>query len=155
MTTLFAMSVQLVDLSEAQCSATSRSGAQCSLAAIPGGTVCRFHGGSAPQVRAKAAERLDLAIGLALDRLIERLYPPTLGSTGVDIETRDLVSLVDKFIAKHQLLTGQATSRDESHRVEAVRHQLELRLDSQAERVAQLVESMPESNVIDVVEVTT
>ena len=30
----------------------------CSKAAIPGGTVCRYHGGAAPQVRAKAAERL-------------------------------------------------------------------------------------------------
>lgn len=43
-----------------KCSAKSKqSGKRCKLPAIPGGTVCRFHGGSAPQVRRKAAERLE------------------------------------------------------------------------------------------------
>ena len=46
----------------AQCTAHSkRSGNQCKREAIPGATVCHMHGASAPQVRAKAAERVALA----------------------------------------------------------------------------------------------
>lgn len=42
-----------------QCSAKSKqTGLQCKARAIEGGKVCRAHGGSAPAVRAKAAERL-------------------------------------------------------------------------------------------------
>ena len=43
----------------AQCTARSkRSGEQCRRAATPGALVCASHGSSAPQVRAKAAERV-------------------------------------------------------------------------------------------------
>lgn len=42
----------------AQCSATSRHGQQCKHPAIPGATVCPYHGGSAPQVREAARRRL-------------------------------------------------------------------------------------------------
>ena len=46
----------------AQCTATGKaSRKQCRQPAILGGTVCRKHGGSAPQVRRKANERLALA----------------------------------------------------------------------------------------------
>ena len=42
-----------------QCTATSKqTGERCRATAIPGGTVCRHHGGAAPQVRKKARERL-------------------------------------------------------------------------------------------------
>lgn len=41
-----------------QCRATSRAGRQCRNTAIPGGAVCKYHGGAAPQVQRKAAERL-------------------------------------------------------------------------------------------------
>lgn len=45
-----------------RCSAKSiRSGSQCKKSAILGGTVCRNHGGAAPQVQRKARERLELA----------------------------------------------------------------------------------------------
>lgn len=41
-----------------QCTATSRqTGERCKAWVVKGTTVCRHHGGSAPQVRAKAAER--------------------------------------------------------------------------------------------------
>jgi hypothetical protein len=38
-----------------QCEATNRDGGQCSAPAIVGGSVCKRHGGGAPQVRVKAA----------------------------------------------------------------------------------------------------
>lgn len=47
---------------ENRCAAhSSRTGGQCLKAAIRGTTVCRFHGGGAPQVKRKAKERLELA----------------------------------------------------------------------------------------------
>ena len=47
---------------ERRCRATSKeSGEPCKLWAMRGSTVCRKHGGSAPQVRAKAQERVMLA----------------------------------------------------------------------------------------------
>src|SRR3954471_10803018 len=44
-----------------RCGALSKStGKQCKAWAIKGGTTCRLHGGSAPQVRAKAAVRAEV-----------------------------------------------------------------------------------------------
>jgi hypothetical protein len=44
------------------CRAKAKStGKRCKLTAIPGGTVCRRHGGGAPQVRQAAARRLALS----------------------------------------------------------------------------------------------
>ena len=41
-----------------QCTAHRRDGNQCGSDAMTGATVCRMHGGSAPQVRAAAMRRL-------------------------------------------------------------------------------------------------
>lgn len=41
-----------------QCAGTNKSGSQCGRAPIPGGTVCNFHGGKAPQVANAARARL-------------------------------------------------------------------------------------------------
>jgi hypothetical protein len=38
-----------------QCEATTRNGGRCQAPAIPGGSVCKRHGGGAPQVRVRAA----------------------------------------------------------------------------------------------------
>lgn len=44
---------------EKQCTAHAKhSGKRCKRAVVPGSTVCRFHGGDAPQVRRKAEKRL-------------------------------------------------------------------------------------------------
>ncbi|GAB3985676.1 hypothetical protein V1634_29750 [Plantactinospora veratri] len=43
---------------EGRCTAHNRKGRLCRMYAIPGGTVCLRHGGSAPQVRKAAALRL-------------------------------------------------------------------------------------------------
>ncbi len=57
-----------------QCKARSkRSGVQCKRSAIAGGTVCRMHGGGAPQVQAKAAERLKALQPMAVTVLEEQL----------------------------------------------------------------------------------
>jgi hypothetical protein len=42
-----------------KCSARRRDGQPCGCWAIRGGTVCRVHGGAAPQVRRKARDRLE------------------------------------------------------------------------------------------------
>lgn len=44
-----------------RCTATRRDGTQCRNAPIRGATVCRMHGGRAPQVRRKAAANVVLA----------------------------------------------------------------------------------------------
>lgn len=41
-----------------KCSARTRNGDPCRAAPVRGATVCRMHGGAAPQVKAKAAQRL-------------------------------------------------------------------------------------------------
>lgn len=53
-----------------RCSARSKTtGNQCLRPAIRGGTVCRYHGGAAPQVMAKAEERLKALIHPAITKL--------------------------------------------------------------------------------------
>lgn len=56
-----------------RCSAKRTDGQPCKAWAIHGGTVCRAHGGSAPQVRAKAEQTYRRRLALAE---IERLYGP-------------------------------------------------------------------------------
>ena len=54
-----------------RCKATTRGGKQCGSKPIRGGTVCRMHGGGAPQVRAKAMYRLMALQHPAIDRLTQ------------------------------------------------------------------------------------
>ena len=44
-----------------RCTARNQTGNQCKNPAVPGATVCRFHGGAAPQVIAAAQRRIALA----------------------------------------------------------------------------------------------
>ena len=54
-----------------QCTATSKhSRARCQRPAIPGGTVCTTHGGSAPAVKRAAQRRLLAMIDPAMDALL-------------------------------------------------------------------------------------
>jgi hypothetical protein len=50
--------IEGADPMKARCTATNRQGKRCGKSPIPGGTVCRMHGGAAPQVKQKAMERL-------------------------------------------------------------------------------------------------
>lgn len=56
-----------------QCTAHNRAGERCGLRPIPGGNVCKWHGGGAPQVKQKAQERLAALIEPAITRLSELL----------------------------------------------------------------------------------
>lgn len=49
-----------------QCTATNRRGVRCQRAPIRGGTVCRMHGGAAPQVKRAAERRLEELRPLAI-----------------------------------------------------------------------------------------
>ena len=56
-----------------RCTATAKStGSRCGQPAIPGATVCRFHGGRAPQVAAAAARRVQMA---GAERALAALVP--------------------------------------------------------------------------------
>ena len=57
-----------------RCTATAKStGERCQNAAIKGGAVCRVHGGSAPQVRQKADERLEEMAETAAEKMQNRM----------------------------------------------------------------------------------
>lgn len=113
------------------CTATNRQGERCGKPAITGGAVCRLHGGSAPQVRAKAVDRIKQARDLALDRLVESLSP----DAEYPVDPRVLADITDKFTRQIELLEGRATERKESHESTAieVRH----RIEGEIERLAQ------------------
>lgn len=135
-----------------QCVATSKSsGNRCTKTSIPGGTVCRYHGGAAPQVRAAAANRIAVARDLALERLIEQLAPPE--SPLYAVEVKDLLAVVDKLTTKVQLLTGEATERKEETKVGEVRFKLERELDRLRDRSLNGIDGDEESDVIDVREI--
>jgi len=51
------------------CTARRTNGQPCGKVAIRGGNVCMNHGGAAPQVRARAMERLERLVNPALDEL--------------------------------------------------------------------------------------
>ena len=97
-----------------QCSAHSKqTGNRCRQSAIQGGTVCHYHGGAAPQVEAKAKERLRALFPksvLVLDRLLGREEFPTvqLGAA--------------RFVAEQEV--GKATERVESDLSGEVMHVL-------------------------------
>lgn len=52
-----------------RCRGHNKDGSQCKASPLRGATVCRMHGGAAPQVRKKAAERLEQAA----DRMAQQL----------------------------------------------------------------------------------
>lgn len=61
----------------AQCTAHAKSGERCRQPSIAGGRVCRYHGGSAPQVRNAAARRLAVLIDPAIGKLEKSLKSKT------------------------------------------------------------------------------
>lgn len=88
-----------------RCTARTTSGNPCRLPPIKGGTVCRTHGGAAPQVRAKATERrVEAAARKALAQLgtdpltIADVYRELLTTGAQAVAWRDhLAGMVDRL----------------------------------------------------------
>ena len=59
-----------------RCNGHMIDGGRCKREAEPGSVVCRVHGGAAPQVRKRAAERLIMSADHASQKLIEWLDDP-------------------------------------------------------------------------------
>jgi vacuolar-type H+-ATPase subunit E/Vma4 len=102
----------------ARCTAhSSRTGLPCKRNAIRGGTVCRSHGGAAPQVKAKAAERIEQL----LDRFFDRLSESLGGMTTEQIEAlksdahqiKALTDSVVKLSEHREVLEGRTAKRSE------------------------------------------
>lgn len=79
---------------KARCTATNRRGQRCGKPPIPGGTVCRMHGGAAPQVKQKAMERLMALQNPAIDRLSKLIdqeaFPTVAYAASRDVLDRTL-----------------------------------------------------------------
>ena len=105
---------------KAHCTAHAKStGKRCTRPAIAGGTVCRFHGGSAPQVIAAARMRLlaliDPAISTLARGVLKRSGIPTpqeiqaakdlLDRAG--LKAADSLRLVDKDDNDRSLMTWE------------------------------------------------
>lgn len=85
---------QLQPMERVTCTATNRQGKRCGKPPIAGGTVCRMHGGAAPQVKAAALERLMQYQDRAIDRLFglvqQEQYPSTAYQAVRDVLDRTM-----------------------------------------------------------------
>jgi hypothetical protein len=92
--------IKATDPVKARCTAHNRQGRQCGKSPIAGGTVCRMHGGAAPQVKLAALERLKQYQDRAIDRLfnlIEQTDFPSTAMAGVkDVLDRTLGKAAEK-----------------------------------------------------------
>lgn len=87
-----------------RCSAHNAKGLQCGKAPINGSTVCRTHGGSAPQVREKAQERQVVA---AADASLRKLW------VGLDQATpvKDPVASMERLAGALEAMVDDAGRR--------------------------------------------
>lgn len=81
----------------AKCSATNRHGQPCKAWAIVGGTVCRTHGGAAPQVREAARQRILDLVPLAVRTLDAIAGDPDQPAAA---RVRAAVEILDRGIGK-------------------------------------------------------
>lgn len=75
----------------------AKGGGQCKQGAILGGTVCRFHGGSAPQVKLKAQQRIDAAA----DSLVESIVALAIEQQTKDgrpVEPKDIIAAAKQLL---------------------------------------------------------
>lgn len=108
--------------------ATKATGNRCKRRPIPGGTVCVKHGGGAPQVQAKAAERL-LADRLVMEFGLERARDPErviaeigciaftsvgdlFDEQGNMLPIKQLPKHVQAAIGNHETVTGNVDKGD-------------------------------------------
>lgn len=134
-----------------RCSAHKVNGDPCRQpVTAPGVSVCRFHGGAAPQVQEAAINRLRMLRDTSMERLME-----VLEAHGSNLDPRVLLDVVTKLTDKIELLEGRATARTESNelRVEEVRKSFEVKLSALAESykrapaVLEMVDQMMEAEM--------
>lgn len=92
--------MESADPMDGRCTATNRRGERCGRRPIPGGYVCKMHGGAAPQVIAKAEERLEMH------------YPKAVRVAGELLDAVDFPTVqaqMVKFIVEHK--DGRPTER--------------------------------------------
>lgn len=126
-----------------QCTATNRSGERCGRAPIPGGTVCRVHGGAAPRVKAAAERRLALqqAESHVADNVRARgrldlrgVYEELLTTATMAVQWRDaLQEQVDSLASLRYTAFGSGS--------EQVRAEVKL-LERSLDRVAKMLEAI-------------
>lgn len=109
-----------------RCTAHTRSGRRCRNPAIIGATVCRMHGGAAPQVRRKAAER----IAAVRDSLVGFVDGQVAKG---ELDGKTAVEAVVKFTQLVELLEGRASSREEVITMDAIEREI-ARLEREMER---------------------
>ena len=88
------------------CTAHKKSGAACKQPAIPGGTVCRYHGGSAPQVIAKARARIIEAADKVAARLIKIATDKDSSEAAAVQAARDLLDRAGLKVPEQHELSG-------------------------------------------------
>ena len=88
-----------------RCKAHNRKGMQCRRTPIPGGVVCRYHGGAAPQVKAAALERLMAYQDRAINRLFglveQQAYPSTAYQAVRDVLDRTMGKPAESVAVAH------------------------------------------------------
>ncbi len=78
-----------------KCVARNRHGNPCRLAPVKGAAVCHKHGGSAPQVRRKAAERIANASDIAVLQILALMQAPDTPSAVKLAAAKDLLDRAD------------------------------------------------------------
>ena len=90
-----------------QCHATAKAtGKRCNRAAILGGRVCYVHGGAAPQVKRKAAERIAALRDAACDVLKRHLQAG-------EVEPIVCAKVIKEFTELVETLEGRVARREE------------------------------------------
>jgi hypothetical protein len=105
-----------------RCTAQSKQRAdRCEQPAIPAGRVCRFHGGSAPQVRFAAHERLKEMQEPATVRLYELMMQKEFPSTAISAVKDILDRTMGKALEKVELAVKDASDVSDEELKERIR----------------------------------
>lgn len=79
-----------------QCSAKSKStGERCLRPVVPGATICRHHGGNAPQVKRKARERLEKLVDPSIQFLAD-LIDQGIASEDKSVVLKAALGILDR-----------------------------------------------------------